>query len=242
MNDELIKERIRQAIATLNMGGTPTSRMGQASRAAGELTDLLEEMEKSELSPDSPVTWSGYVAGMIGEYIGEPIDSPKVKAIAGIIERRLPIRIRALQPDAPKPVDMVLYCPKCHTQHIDADNSDEIRIEAAERGYTHGTRDWEHFIEKNEWTNPPHKSHLCHGCGHIWRPSDTPTNGVKATASGKDADTVPVFEASEFLVEAEWPDRFAVPLEVICFTHLGNGKIGIRVKAHEPREAILKHT
>src|SRR5574340_600312 len=22
------------------------------------------------------------------------------------------------------------------------------------------------------WDNPPHRSHLCHGCGHIWRPAD----------------------------------------------------------------------
>lgn len=28
------------------------------------------------------------------------------------------------------------------------------------------------------WTNPPHKSHLCHACGHIWRPADVATNGV----------------------------------------------------------------
>ena len=23
-----------------------------------------------------------------------------------------------------------------------------------------------------------HRSHLCHGCGHIWRPADVPTEGV----------------------------------------------------------------
>lgn len=67
-----------------------------------------------------------------------------------------------------KPIDMVLYCPKCGKQHIDAPDE-----------------------RTPDWTNPPHKSHLCHGCGHIWRPSDTPTNGVERTASGKDADTAP---------------------------------------------------
>lgn len=48
------------------------------------------------------------------------------------------------------PIDMVLHCPKCHLQHID------------------------------ETTSACHRSHLCHGCGHIWRPADVPTNGVAA--------------------------------------------------------------
>ncbi len=79
------------------------------------------------------------------------------------------------------PVDMVLYCPKCGTQHIDAPDE-----------------------RTPDWTNPPHKSHLCHGCGHIWRPSDTPTNGVERTTSGKDADTAPLpQQESQLLVAAE---------------------------------------
>lgn len=61
-------------------------------------------------------------------------------------------------------VDMVLFCPKCGMQHIDAPDE-----------------------RTPDWKNPPHKSHLCHGCGTIWRPSDTCTNGVTCTESGKDA-------------------------------------------------------
>lgn len=87
------------------------------------------------------------------------------------------------------PIDMILHCPNCGTQHVDADNSDEVRIEAAERGFVHGSRDWEDFIEKKEWTNPPHLSHLCHSCGCIWRPADVPTNGVKAITTKGKADT-----------------------------------------------------
>jgi hypothetical protein len=50
------------------------------------------------------------------------------------------------------PIDMILHCPSCGLQHID---------------------------EPSEgWDNPPHRSHLCHGCGHIWRPADRATNGV----------------------------------------------------------------
>jgi len=79
----------------------------------------------------------------------------------------MPVFERAASPDDGV-VDMILYCPKCNTQHIDAPDN-----------------------RTTDWKNPPHKSHLCHGCGHIWRPSDTPTNGVLATASGKDSDTKP---------------------------------------------------
>lgn len=68
-----------------------------------------------------------------------------------------------------KPIDMVLHCPACGLQHIDG-------VEAG-RGAMH-------YDElpggMNEWNNPPHRSHLCHGCGHIWRPADVPTNGVAA--------------------------------------------------------------
>ena len=69
-----------------------------------------------------------------------------------------------------KPIDMVLYCPKCHEQHIDAP---EPSITAGDAAMFGG--DW-----PDRWTNPPHRSHLCHGCGHVWRPADVPTNGVAA--------------------------------------------------------------
>jgi hypothetical protein len=51
-------------------------------------------------------------------------------------------------------IDMILPCPKCGLQHVDAPEPE------------------------NGWDNPPHKSHLCHGCGTIFRPADVPTNGV----------------------------------------------------------------
>lgn len=54
----------------------------------------------------------------------------------------------------PPPIDMVLYCPSCGLQHIDK--------------------------ACDGWGNPPHRSHLCHGCNHVWRPADVPTNGVAA--------------------------------------------------------------
>ncbi len=74
----------------------------------------------------------------------------------------LPIAKQRLAEHA-APTDMLLFCPKCHAQHVDAPEGD--------------------------WTNPPHKSHLCHGCGAIWRPCDRPTNGVERITSMGSADT-----------------------------------------------------
>src|SRR3546814_19834252 len=57
--------------------------------------------------------------------------------------------------DDPPPVDMILPCPNCGRLHIDGPD------------------------ERSEgWQNPPHRSHLCYYCGHIWRPADISTKGV----------------------------------------------------------------
>lgn len=67
--------------------------------------------------------------------------------------------------DERAPIDMLLWCPVCHAPHVDAPDG--------------------------AWTNPPHKSHLCHGCGTIWRPADVATNGVAAIETKGGADTWP---------------------------------------------------
>lgn len=57
---------------------------------------------------------------------------------------------------------MLLYCPQCRHQHIDAPDPE------------------------SGWENPPHKSHLCAHCGLVWRPCDLPTTGVsKIRTAGK---------------------------------------------------------
>lgn len=77
------------------------------------------------------------------------------------------------------PVDMVLHCPACGVQHVDAPEyeTDPSMLAA---GITHKAFDG--------WTNPPHRSHLCHACNHIWRPADVPTNGVAAVKTRGSAD------------------------------------------------------
>jgi rubredoxin len=55
-----------------------------------------------------------------------------------------------------EPVPMILHCPVCGTQHIDQPQPEK------------------------DWHNPPHRSHECQSCGHIWRPADVPTTGVES--------------------------------------------------------------
>lgn len=52
-----------------------------------------------------------------------------------------------------KPVPMILHCPLCKAQHIDAATA--------------------------TWANPPHRTHECQHCGNLWRPSNTATTGVE---------------------------------------------------------------
>lgn len=75
------------------------------------------------------------------------------------------------------PIAMLLYCPKCGAQHIDAPEAHDP-YRAAD-----GSDD------RVRWTNPPHRSHLCHACGTIWRPADIATTGVAAITTRGKADT-----------------------------------------------------
>jgi hypothetical protein len=86
----------------------------------------------------------------------------------------------------PAPIDMVLHCPKCGKQHIDAPEMTwKEALEATGRSVPPEAEE----AHGRKWTNRPHRSHLCHGCGHIWRPADVPTNGVQAVKTTGKADS-----------------------------------------------------
>ena len=76
-----------------------------------------------------------------------------------------------------EPIDKVLHCPACGMQHIDAVEELPMPMPGSS------------FEGSAGWANPPHRSHLCHGCGHIWRPADVPTNGVEAVKTCGKADS-----------------------------------------------------
>jgi len=74
------------------------------------------------------------------------------------------------------PIDMILRCPRCGVQHIDEPDKPGPHFQSV--------------IQGGGWDNPPHKSHLCAGCGYIWRPADVPTNGVaEIKTKGKNDST-----------------------------------------------------
>lgn len=81
-------------------------------------------------------------------------------------------RLKGIDPAAIEiqPIDMMLFCPQCSTQHIDQPQP-----------------------EKN-WDNPPHRSHECQNCSWVWRPADVPTNGVAEikTAGQRDKTADPI--------------------------------------------------
>lgn len=133
---------------------------------------LREEAAAMLADPDMLVTppeWRRVMQGLLdaeAPTIGgeQTIDLAAVLALEGRKNQAVIVR-------EPEPVDMILHCPKCGTQHVDAPEAQDVRLKHYRAG----------------WTNPPHRSHLCAECGHIWRPADVATNGVKAiTTRGKD--------------------------------------------------------
>jgi len=78
------------------------------------------------------------------------------EAVGRLIEQALPRYLSAWGCE-PTPIPMVLHCPKCGFQHIDAPDP------------------------ADNWDNPPHTSHKCLNpdCNVIWRPADVPTAGVE---------------------------------------------------------------
>jgi predicted RNA-binding Zn-ribbon protein involved in translation (DUF1610 family) len=88
-----------------------------------------------------------------------------------------------------KPTDMVLHCPNCGAQHIDA--------------------------VTETWPNPPHRTHLCHSCGHKWRPADVATNGVAAVKTrGKDDSPIATPAVRPNAPPPQWMPIQGTPLAV----------------------------
>jgi hypothetical protein len=91
--------------------------------------------------------------------------------------------------EAPAPIDMILFCPRCGLQHVDAPESDadfEKRHAAWKQDITSDSP------PPTRWTNPPHRSHLCHGCKYVWRPADIETNGAAEIQTKGSIDSPPI--------------------------------------------------
>ena len=128
-------------------------------------------------SETSPSDWDGISAlqrcGNVVPCIGSwkhPWGGDPLYDVIGYTRKATTTALPLAHPAAPQgePIKMLLWCPKCHEQHID---------EPDER--------------TPDWTNPPHRSHLCHECGTIWRPADVPTEGVVQIETRGKVDTFP---------------------------------------------------
>ncbi|MBM2769880.1 Lar family restriction alleviation protein [Burkholderia anthina] len=74
------------------------------------------------------------------------------------------------------PIPMLLFCPRCGEQHIDAPEEHEYDAGLSTR-------------MEVSWTNPPHRSHRCHACYCSWRPADVATIGVASIETRGKEDT-----------------------------------------------------
>src|SRR5271165_3502595 len=70
------------------------------------------------------------------------------------------------------PVPCLLRCPECNGAHVDAPEPHDP--ECSWHSKAHGPTP----CDCGAWTNPPHKTHLCNFCGHLWRPFPFATTGV----------------------------------------------------------------
>ncbi len=90
-------------------------------------------------------------------------------------------------PEEIQPISMILHCPVCHKQHIDTPRAcGYTECSEASMCFCAGMGEPDRC---ERWTNPPHRSHLCHFCGCVWRPADVATTGVERIITEGKADT-----------------------------------------------------
>lgn len=90
------------------------------------------------------------------------------------------------------PIRMLLACPKCQRQHIDTPQPH--REGCASLRPTHRESWPRETCDCGAWQNPPHRTHQCQHCGHLWRPADVPTEGVEALVTKGANDGAPLPE------------------------------------------------
>lgn len=129
------------------------------------------------------------------------------------------------------PIDMVLPCPRCGRLHIDAPEPEpecNCRVPEYEGAGQHATTC---SVFREVWTNPPHRSHKCHGCGLIWRPADVPTNGVAAVKTRGEKDSP---DDGDERITGDGLMRLGLTGGPILYRH-GVGNVAVKVWSADPR-------
>jgi hypothetical protein len=117
-----------------------------------------------------------------------------------------------------KQLDLLLFCPNCGKQHIDKAEPNVCQdcghdrnehFNAGERNVCSGGWRGNSGCQCDgftAWLNPPHKSHRCDNCNHVWRPADVPTNGVAVikTRGKQDKSAIPQVTDNELRKELEY--------------------------------------
>lgn len=123
--------------------------------------------------------------------------------VYAVVAMTLGLTVKAIEFD--KPSDQLIFCPKCHAQHIDEPGKHEWMSGQSSHTCKHcGLYDQAHPNEicpSSPWTNPPHRTHTCQFCQHEWRPSDDLTNGVAIikTKGQKDKSPIPSTEFDAYV-------------------------------------------
>lgn len=136
---------------------------GQTDRMVGNIGPLCPDCgETTELAENLTITLQLGGRALKQVLPGSTLEAAREPAkLAGFVAAGMYPVLLGKADRLQSPIGMVLHCPACGLQHIDAPTE--------------------------TWNNPPHRSHLCGGCGHIWRPADVPTTGVFAVQTeGKD--------------------------------------------------------
>lgn len=131
----------------------------EIAKLVGELTDTAKEYGQTQQVRERI---AGLVVGplKVGEAALEALRAsiglmeqlPTLNGLYGLAVLEHAKEVVELSPITETVIDVVIHCPECGLLHVDAP--------------TPG------------WANPPHSTHLCMACGHLWRPCAARTNGV----------------------------------------------------------------
>lgn len=133
-------------------------------------------------------------------------------------------------PRIPDPIPMILFCPRCGMQHVDVAEPHKLECNVMPPLAPGGLRSASTICDCGRWTNPPHRSHLCAGCKHVWRPADVPTTGVSdiATQGSRDGGQV-----RGWIWTAAPRQRWRHKVRGTSYTEIGRGELQMSGSADE---------
>jgi hypothetical protein len=130
------------------VGGEPQIAIGCLSKGEGRYLDSWT------------VNMKPWVREPVYHRVTHWMPLPEPALTGGDVQREArPVAATTPASEKSPPIDMLLFCPRCGEQHIDA--------------------------PKGDWTNPPHATHTCQHCGLLWRPSNALTNGAAIIPAGE---------------------------------------------------------